>query len=160
MAGVPGAGGPPPKRSDQRRRTNETAHPVVQVPAGEVVIPAPDENWHPIALRWFESLKISGQSVFYASADWTAAYALAESMSREFKPQPLVVGTGKDATVEMYEMPPKAASLAAWLKGFSDLLVTEGSRRRVGLELVRVPTEEASGDVSWIDDARQRLRSS
>jgi hypothetical protein len=121
-------------------------------------VPASDPDWHDIARRWFESLAGSGQSAFYVESDWLTAYAVAESMSREFKPQPIVLGKGDDATVEMHELPPKAASLTAWLKGASMLLATEGDRRRVGLELVRTPEEGDDSDVSHLDDARSRLR--
>jgi hypothetical protein len=41
----------------------------------------------------------------------------------------------------------------------SALLATEGDRRRAAIELERTATEEANGDVSWLDDARLRLRS-
>lgn len=153
--------GPPPKRSDQRRRTNKPATPITEAPGAPVVeVPDPDPEWHPVARRWFESLSSSGQSVFYEPSDWAAAWVLAESISRELNPQPITVGSGEHATVEMVEVPPKGASLAAWLKGMTALLVTEGDRRRASVELQRpAPTEEA-GDVSWIDDARRRLRDS
>lgn len=127
---------------------------------GEVVVPEADPEWHDIARRWFEALARSGQSRWYTSSDWMTAYAVAESMSREFSPQPMVVGSGKDVTVEMHKLPPKAASLAAWLKACSGLLVLEGDRRRVAIELQRDDSEEEAPDVSWIDDARRRLRGS
>lgn len=150
--------GPPPKREAQRRRANKPDVPVTHAPATrEVVVPEANPEWHHVAAQWYASLAGSGQSAFYESSDWTTAYAVAESMSREFKPQPLVVGRGPDATVEMYEMPPKGASLAAWLKAMSSLMVMEGDRRRVRLELDRPPAEEASADVTWIADARHRV---
>lgn len=159
MPGVPGAGGPPPKRSTQRRRRNEPAHPVVTADgAAEVPVPDADPQWHPVARRWFESLAASGQSVFYEPSDWATAFAVAESMSRELNPQPVTVGKGDDTHVEMVSLPPKGASLAAWLKAMSSLLVTEGDRRRVSVELQR-PERESSGeanDVSRIEDARRR----
>lgn len=150
--------GPPPKRESQRRRANKPEVPVEHAPAGvEVEIPEPDGSWHPIARRWFESLKTSGQSQFYEDSDWMTAFAVAESMSREFNPQPLVVGSGPNATVEMVSLPPKAASLAAWLKAASSLMACEGDRRRMRLELDRPGVEEASDDVSELDEYRRRL---
>lgn len=157
-----GRRGPPPKRADKRLgHTSKAARSATtKADAGTVVPLEADESWHPVALQWFRSLALSGQSAFYTSGDWASAYVIAESMSREFSPQPLVTGRGADASVEMVLLPPKAASLAAWLKGMASLLVLEGDRRRVALELQRSTTdgEEASGDVSWIDDARTRLR--
>ena len=156
-----GERGPVPKRESQRRRTNKPERPTVHAAtSSSVTVPDADPNWHPVALRWFESLAQSGQSAFYTASDWATAFVVAESMSRELKPQPLVVGRGEDATVEMVSMPPKGASLAAWLKAMSSLMVTEGDRRRAGLELDRaVGGEEATGDVSELDEYRQRLRS-
>ena len=80
--------GPPPKRSDQRRRANTPAagEPRKVVDPHEVDIPATDEDWHPVARLWFDSLRRSGQSAFYTNSDWGTAYLLAESMSRELKP--------------------------------------------------------------------------
>lgn len=150
--------GPAPKRSDQRRRRNvpEAGEPT-RSPGAEVVEALePDPDWHPVAVQWFRSLAVSGQSAFYESSDWASAFVLAESMSRELHPQPVI---DKDGGVTMVRMPPKAASVSAWLKGMTALLATEGDRRRAALELVR-PTvdEEDDGDVSHLDDARRRLR--
>jgi hypothetical protein len=159
MAGVKGAGGPPPKRESQRRRVNKPEVPIESAYAGEPpVVPPADPSWHPIAAMMWEALPKSGQSAFYTSTDWAAAFALCESMSREFKPQPMVVGSGKDAQVEMVSLPPKAASLSAWAKIMSGLLVTEGDRRRVRLELERPSSGEEAVDVSELDEYRRRLR--
>jgi hypothetical protein len=98
-----------------------------------------------VARRWFESLGRSGQSAFYVESDWSTAYMLAESMSREFN----------------LPDPPKAASLAAWFKGMSSLMVMEGDRRRVRLELERAKPDEGEeeADVSEIAIYRRRLQS-
>lgn len=159
-----GKRGPTPKRSDQRRRTNTpvAGEPTTADGADEVPVPEGDPEWHPVALRWFESLSGSGQSVFYEPSDWGLAYVLAESISRELKPQPMTVGVGEDAHFEMVSLPPKGASLAAWLKGMTALLATEGDRRRASIELQRpkpgVGEEEGGGNVSHLDDVRLRLR--
>jgi hypothetical protein len=128
--------------------------------AGQVAeAPEPDEDWHPVARRWFESLGRSGQAAFYQASDWETAWVLAESISRELKPQPMVVGKGDAAEIEWVSLPPKGASLAAWLKGFTALLATEGDRRRARVELTRPGLEEAPQDVSELDEYRRRLRS-
>lgn len=158
MSGVPGAGGPPPKRSDQRRRNNSPG--VETAPAGdEPDVPAADADWHPVAVMWFESLARSGQSRFYEASDWATAYLIAESISRELSPQPIVVGRGEAAVVEKHEMPPKGASLAAWLKAMTTLMVMEGDRRRLRLELERVKPAEEVADVSELAEYRRRLQS-
>lgn len=163
MAGVKGSGGPPPKRSDQRRRANAPARgePTKAAGAKKVTRPRVDPKWHPVAKRWFESLAGSGQAQFYEPSDWATAYLLAESISRELHPQPIVVGKGADAEVQMVTLPPKGTALAAWLKGMTALMVTEGDRRRAALELQRPAAGEADdGKVSHLDDARRRLRES
>lgn len=153
--------GPVPKREAQRRRQNEPEAPIDRAPgAAEVEVPKPNPKWHPIAKRWFESLARSGQSAFYEPSDWATAELIAESMSRDLKPQ--VVGI-KEETGEpvMATIPLKGASLAAYLKAFSVLLVTEGDRRRARLELERpkLGGEEEMPDVSELADYRERLRS-
>lgn len=122
---------------------------------------SPDPGWHPVAAAWFEALARSGQSVFYEASDWATARLLAESMSRDLSPQPVVVGKGADATVEMHALPVKGASLSAYRSHMAALLVTEGDRRRAEVELEKPKPDpegvEGGGSVSWLDDARARL---
>lgn len=133
--------GPIPKRSDTRRRRNKASEPE-KAAAGTPVAPerpAADENWHPIAKGWFESLGRSGQAQFYEPSDWATAVLIAESMSRDLLPQVVgVLQEGKDAGEVVKEVIPlKGASLTAYLRAMSVLLVTEGDRRRMRLELER-----------------------
>lgn len=151
--------GPVPKRSEQRRRRNKRPQELTKSDgAAEVPVPEADPEWHPVARQWFESLARSGQSHWYEPSDWATAFVVAEAMSRELNPQPLVVASGKEASIEMVSMPPKSASIAAWLKAATALLVTEGDRRRMSMELQRPVAEEGDDDVAWLDDARLRLR--
>lgn len=151
-----GERGPVPKRSDQRRRRNKT-EPVAKSKGSGSKPPPTNSHWHPVARRWFQSLKKSGQSRFYEESDWATAYLLAEAISRELKPQP--IGNTEDGEVVYASLPPKGASLAAWLKAMSSLLVTEGDRRRARLELQAPsevdPQEEAA--VADLDEYRKRL---
>lgn len=153
--------GPIPKRTTQRRRKNKPEVPAKKsVGARTVPRPRADPKWHPVAKRWFNSLGPSGQSAFYEPSDWATAYAVAEAMSRELNPQPMVVGQGEHAHVEMVLLPPKGASLAAWLKAMTSLMVTEGDRRRARLELERPAAGgEVTANVSELDEFRRRLSS-
>lgn len=154
MTGVPGSGGPVPKRSSQRRRSN-SPDTVTAETAGATGSPEADPSWHPVAVRWFESLADSGQSTFYEPSDWATAWVVAESISRELSPQPVI---DKDGNVTMVSFPPKGASLAAWLKAMTSLMVTEGDRRRARLELERTSTVgEVAGGVSELDEYRRRF---
>lgn len=111
---------PLPKRSDQRRRVNKV--PGLQQAAGakRVPVPQPDGEWHPIARDWFASLAKSGQSQFYEPSDWQYARVIAHQLSK---------------TLETNRS--QAGMMTALLAGMSELLVTEGSRRRLRLELLR-----------------------
>lgn len=156
-----GARGPAPKRSDQRRRTNkpEDGIEVTHAPgADEVLWLLPDESWHIAARGWYLSLAQSGQSRFYEPSDIATAWLLAEAISRELSPQPIVVGQGESARVEMHSLPPKGAALASWLKGMTALLATEGDRRRARIELQRPQPAEDEGDADVADLARYRDR--
>lgn len=161
MPGVPGAGGPVPKRSDQRRRRNKPDVEIDKAPAApEVEIPKPSPIWHPIADRWYRSLADSGQAVFYQPSDWATAYLIAESMSRDLKPQ--FVGVDAEGRPIMKAIPLKGASLGSYLKAMTVLLVTEGDRRRARLELQigekrEDPDELAS--VTAISDWQSKLTS-
>ncbi|MEV5595691.1 hypothetical protein [Streptomyces sp. NPDC052496] len=45
-------------------------------------VPRASGDWHPIAKRWFQSLKDSGQAQFYKQSDWLTAVYVTEAMSR------------------------------------------------------------------------------
>lgn len=148
-----GARGPAPKRSDQRRRSNKPAagEPAKVADTSATVIPAADPAWHLVAKIVWESLASSGQNKYYTSTDWSAAYVLCESISREFSPQPVV---DKDGNVTMVSYPPKGASLTAWRAVMAGLLMTEGDRRRAALELQRPQPAGQAGDRTKVTDIR------
>lgn len=158
--------GPPPKRSDERRRTNvPTAGPVEKVdleklPGADdpnslpflisqpIVIPQPvtgsaddeDSGWHPIALELWESFKRSGQALYWEPSDWAVAKLVCESISRDLKPQVVGVAPASEfgpAEVVKDRIPLKGASLGAYAKMFGQLMLTEGERRRLSIELER-----------------------
>lgn len=128
--------GPPPKRSEERRRRNKPADGVEVLKvdldaaiAGEVEIPAPpmrpvkDEDtketllddegievweytWHPIAVDAYLSLTKSGQSIFMEPSDWATAVVLCEMVSRELKPKPIVVPQGEEGSEVQWVIQP------------------------------------------------------
>lgn len=161
--------GPIGKRDAERRRRNKPETPTIKVDLGETLsaeieIPAPDEDWHPIANNWYMSLTKSGQAIFYEPSDWQTAYVLAETLSRELNPQEVQVGDrevldpdrpydekgaankiGKDIVFELKYKTMSAATLNALIKGMTNLMVTEGDRRRLKIELDRQKLREAAG---------------
>jgi hypothetical protein len=121
-----GTRGPVPKRSEER-----VGHPkiaggidagITKAPAAKrrPTWPAPNPDWDPIARRWYDSLKKSGQSHFYEASDMATAYFVAEAV-HEYQ-----VGRGRGAQM-----------FAALTAAMSTLLSTEADRRRAGIELTR-----------------------
>jgi hypothetical protein len=125
------------------------------LPALPVTIPPASKDWHPIARDWYRSLAKSGQQEHYQQSDCATAYLIAESISRDLKPQPIGVHPETGEAV-MATIPMKGASLAAYLRAFTALMVTEGDRRRARVELERgQPQPDES--VPNLDDFRDRL---
>lgn len=134
--------GPTPKRSTERRRMNKPEIPIDTAPAApRMDAPPLRDGIHPLAAAWYASLAASGQSRWYEPSDWMQAQVVAE-------------------LVDAYAKDPTANGLTAILKGSTGLMVTEGDRRRLRIELVRAagdPDEDAA--VSALDDYRARLTS-
>jgi hypothetical protein len=139
-----GTRGPIPERSEARRRRNKTDGPeLIQAPNGTPDnlpddLPDPDPDWHPIATKWFLSLRESGQAAFYQPSDWATAHYAAELMSR-----------GLDS-----DRPPNGQYVAALNSLMSSLLTTEGDRRRARMELERKAPERPLAAVTPMDAYR------
>lgn len=125
--------GPVGKRSDQKHghRTQSELGAVDKVPSGassvsELEWYPEDPEWHEIAKRWYASLRVSGQVVFYEQSDVSTAYYVAEAMSRSLQ--------GARFSGQLF---------ASIMSSMGDLVLTEGARRRAKIELQR-----ASGDDS------------
>lgn len=162
MTGVRGVSGPPPKRESQRRRRNKAEPIEIAEGAVQVEIPEPAAEWHPAAARFYASLAESGQSQFYQPSDYALAWLVAEAISRELQPAPLVVGKGETARIEMVTLPPKASAVSAWMKAAQALLVTEGDRRRLRLELTSPADDDDESNnsgVALIEEYRRRAAS-
>lgn len=130
--------GPPPKRSDQRRRRNkpDESQPkltVVKDDAPRPVVKAPrvSPSWHPLMKDWFRSLKESRQAMFYEPSDWQTARLIAEIMSQELYNEKGV----------------KATMLAEFNSAAASLMTTEGERRRLRVEF-QAASDTAADDES------------
>jgi len=135
-----GARGPVPKRSDERVRRNK---PEVSVDKVEVIGPVevPELNFvdpHPLTVDLYASLPLSAQSRFYETSDYQMARAILHFFDIEVK-------KGK-ASAQMVQ---------TIFSQLTDLLLTEGARRRVRLEVER---DQSAGQVIEVADMfRQRL---
>lgn len=142
MPGVPGKGGPVPKRSDQRLgHHSPDEKPVEKVPVtGSVPVPPPDPTWHAIAADWYNSLSDSGQAKFFEPSDWQVARWCAWTMT----------GVLNDGELN--------GSVLGQIRGLmTDLLCTESARRRVQIEVERAKAEVLPPEVPSLDDYRTRL---
>lgn len=145
--------GPVPNReSDLARPRERKGKDIVPVTKGElrpVRIPAADKDWHPIAKMLWESLKKSGQSDFYQQSDWAFAYSLCEDLSLYKKPS--VDRNGEEYFKRSGQM------LQTIYSAMERLLITEGDRRRVRIELHEPDADEDIASVTAIGDARAAL---
>lgn len=126
------ARGPVPKRSEDRQRTNEPEVPIEKVEAyGEVEIPDLDLpiDTHPMVLDFYQSLIKSAQSRYFEPSDWEYARITCFVLNN-------ILNNPKRPNSELF----KAVQSA-----MSNLLVTEGDRRRLRLEVTRT-TEQAETD--------------
>ena len=124
---------PMPKRSDQRIRRNKVVPPTKVSALG--VVPKPDglgfEDPHPLTAEYWDSLHNSAQSRFFEESDWTHCKAVLHFLDLQLK-----------------SSRPGAQMLQTIFKELGDLLVTEGSRRRLRLEIDRAEANEATVDVA------------
>ena len=134
-----GVKGPIPKRSDERiRRNKDEALEKVEA-IGVVRMPHLGlDNPHPLVVDLYLSLADSAQSRFYEPSDWQYA-----RFCLHF------------ADVLLKQQRPSSQLLASVQTMLTDLLVSEGSRRRVRLEVER---STSGGDVLDVADLfRKRL---
>lgn len=119
--------GPVPKRSEQRRRRNKPEGGIDRAALSTPQKLGPDVPedlaLDGLALRWYESLRTSGQAVYYTDSDWASALVVARA-------------------IQKFEERPAAGILQAVLQGMGSLLATEGDRRRMRLELERAADED------------------
>jgi hypothetical protein len=139
-----GTRGPVPQRTDQRRRRNKNPDGATTRGPGapRVKPPTADAGWHQLAQDYFSAAAKSGQSAWYEPSDWQHLRVSCEVLSRM-----LVSGR---LSAQLY---------AAWAADSSRLLVTEGDRRRVRLELDRKKAEDPdkAAGVASMDEWRERL---
>lgn len=139
-----GARGPVPNREDDlarpRARKGSDEQPVTKGEMKPVKIPNADRDWHPIARKLWDSLKTSGQADFYQNSDWAFAYSLCEDLSH-YK------SSGKRS----------GQMLQTIYSSFERLLVAEGDRRRVRIELTELTPEQDSAAVVAIADYKKEL---
>lgn len=102
--------------------------------------PPADPNWHPYARSWYNSLRMSGQAIWYEASDWATAMICAEQISRELSDK-IVAVDPRTGDAHWGQGPVPGQSLNAILKMMAALVTTEGERRRARIELTRDDSE-------------------
>ncbi|MFD6636757.1 hypothetical protein ACFWDN_13180 [Micromonospora chalcea] len=139
-----GLRGPVPNREDDLARPRERKGGDVQsVTKGEArptKVPNADRDWHPIARKLWDSVKESGQTDFYQQSDWAILYSLCDDLSH-------------------FKKSSKRSSQMAQViySSLGNLLVTEGDRRRVRIELSEPEEEQKPAAVLAIADYQNLL---
>lgn len=141
--------GPIPKRSEERRRRNarteageSTEAEVVEAPPLEYDIPEPDSGWHTIPYELYKSVQNSAFRRFYEPSDWMVLYMTCESLSRDLSEQFVGINETNGEVIRDF-IPLKGASLNAYNSVFAALLLMDGHRRRLRLEIQRRDSMEA-----------------
>lgn len=133
--------GPVPKRSEERIRRNKPEFEITKINADGVVT-QPElgiTDPHPITADFWESLADSGQSRFYEPSDWQFA-----RFTLHFADQLLKSSR------------PSAQMLQGVNSALSDLLVSEGARRRVRMEVERQKTKAEVVDLAAMFEERMK----
>jgi hypothetical protein len=133
-----------PKRTEQLIRRNIPDVPVEKITViGQVPIPDLDiVNPHPLVVDLYDSLKVSAQNKFYEPSDWQTARVAMYTLNQQ------LTATYKDGSPRMIS----AVTLQVINQMFSQLMMTEGERRRARLEIERQVTGSGDAEVLTMAD--------
>lgn len=136
-----GARGPVPNRTEDlardRSRKGGDVQPVTKGVRRPVTWPAADPNWHEIATMVWDGAQNSGQADFYQQSDIAMLYSLCEELSNY-----------KNANRRSGQM------FQAIMSAMTELILTEGARRRVRVELDSAPEEPPDFRLIALSDYR------
>jgi hypothetical protein len=88
----------------------------------EYTRPEPEPSWREPVKRWYNSVELSAYSQLYQPSDWETVWILADYMNN--------LKTSS------------AHALAALMNAMSDLMITEGARRRAKVEIQRLGVDD------------------
>lgn len=136
--------GPVPNREEDLARPRERKGGDVQsVTHGvlrDVRIPHADKDWHPLAKRLWDGMKTSGQADFMQNSDWAFAYSLMDDLT-------YYKNSGKRSS----------QMLQTIYAAMTSLMITEGDRRRVRLELQAPADETQDAELFAIEGYKDAL---
>lgn len=133
--------GPPPKRSEQRRRKNAPVRPILPVSGAAPKAPPLGVEVHELASDWYESLAGSPESRFFTPAVWQRARIAALMLSR------LILSSK-----------PSSMWYAAIQSDWRSLLVDPAEQRRLQIEVQEaVEDPDAAHAAATVTDLTARL---
>ncbi|MEU4155706.1 hypothetical protein [Actinoplanes sp. NPDC026670] len=140
-----GSRGPIPNREEDlarpRERRGSEEQSVTKGVARKVRWPKADDEWHPLAKEIYNGCRLSGQADFYQQSDIALLRSLMD-----------------DLTVAKRNPAVRSGQLLQTLYSqLSNLLVAEGDRRRVRIELTEPSAEETSAEVIAINAYQKAL---
>lgn len=132
-----GSRGRIPKRNEERvARNKDRMLQEVEIDTSPAVQPQPDPSWCPAARRIWDAMGVSAQTRFYEASDWAYAQFALDEVTR-------YIESGKQSGIVL-------ASVDSML---TRLLLTEGDRRRAGIEIQHAQdtneTEMREGMGAW-----------
>ncbi|UXE05427.1 terminase small subunit [Mycobacterium phage Duplo] len=147
-----GTRGPIGKRDEERVRRNTPENPTETISMiGTVEIPELGDmsymgETHPLIEEMYDAIKQSAAVKFYEPTDWQFARLALYTLNQEL------------IAAKHLGKPIGAMKLTAINQMLSALLLTEGDRRRVRLEIERAPADPTGGKVVDVTDVlKQRL---
>ena len=146
--------GPIPQRSEDRIRRNKDGGEITKGQAFDVTWDLPaDPEWHPIAIRLYEACSSSGQSAYYQNSDWALLYSICEDLSH-YKQGSKMVDRN---TGELVNKARSGQMLQSIYSALERLMVAEGDRRRLRVELEAPEPKRKLASVTAIEDAAALL---
>lgn len=146
-----GQRGPVGKRDEERIRRNVNENPTATITAvGKVSIPELGDvsyqgETHPLVTEMYESIRQSAAVKWYEPTDWQFARLALYTLNQEL------------IASQHYGKPVGAMKLTAINQMMSALLLTEGDRRRVRLEIERSGDSPTADVVDVTSILKQRL---
>lgn len=127
-----GSRGPAPKRDANRAGHNAKSEQARTIVCGDdVLVPAPDEAWHPRALETYLDFAQSGQTRYWEPSDWRMLVLACDNLTAHY--------TSSRPSAEMFK------HTVDILKALG---ATEADRRRMRIEVERNGTGDDSSDAS------------
>lgn len=123
---IMGTRGPVPKTNEQRRRTNKDSQLTeIEISTSPAIQPKESPHWCEAAKRIWQAMGNSAQVIFFEATDWAYAQLMCDLI-----------------TDYMHARRSNSQMVASILSGLTSLMLTEGDRRRAGIELKRVTSTQ------------------